>query len=122
MSGARARVVALGLGLCASSCITAEFNRNRELIAIEASSMSTLTVGEATLTECLAAFGAPLHVWEIDTGAALAWYWIDKSDWGVTLSVPAGDAVEASFSYGESSEDIDRCVSQVLKKKTSLLI
>lgn len=110
MSGARAWAVVLGLGLCASSCITTEFNRNRELIVIDADTLTDLNIGQATLTECLAELGAPLHVWEIDTGAALAWYWIDKSDWGVTLSVPAGDAVDASFSYGESSEDIEGLV------------
>ena len=72
--------------------------------------MQPLIVGESTLTECIAALGAPLHVWEIDTGACLAWYWIDKSDWGVTLAVTASDAISANLSYGESSEDIEGLV------------
>jgi hypothetical protein len=101
----------LALGSCFfASCISAEFNRNSELIPINPAAMQPLIVGESTLTECLAALGAPLHVWEIDTGACLAWYWIDKSDWGVTLAVPASDAISANLSYGESSEDIEGLV------------
>lgn len=107
----RSAALAAGLlALLSASCITTEFNRNRELLPIQRTAMEPLEVGSATLAECLATFGAPLRVWEIDTGAALAWYWIDKSDWGITFSVPAGDAVEASFSYGESNEDIEGLV------------
>lgn len=104
-------VPALALSSCLfASCLSAEFNRDRELIEIDSAAMQPLIVGESTLTECLAALGAPLHVWEIDTGACLAWYWIDKSDWGVTLAVPASDAISANLSYGESSEDIEGLV------------
>jgi len=101
---------ACALALFSASCITTEFNRNREQLPVQRTALDPLEVGTATLTECLATFGAPLQVWEIDTGAALAWYWIDKSDWGITFSVPAGDAVDASFSYGESNEDIEGLV------------
>lgn len=101
---------ACALVFLGASCITTEFNRNRELLPIQRTAMEPLEIGSATLAECLVTFGAPLRVWEIDTGAALAWYWIDKSDWGVTLSVPAGDAVDASISYGESNEDIEGLV------------
>lgn len=103
-------VLLLALALTATSCVTGEYNRTRELIEPAALAFDALEPGSDTLTEALQNLGAPLHVWEIESGAALAWYWIDSSSWGLTLSVPASDAVDASFSYGEANDSIEGVV------------
>jgi len=93
-----------------SSCLSANFNRSKELEALAEPALETLEIGESGLAACLDALGAPTRVWEVDGGAALAWYWVDRSDWGVTFSVPAGDAVSANLSYGDFAVDAEGAV------------
>jgi hypothetical protein len=85
--------------------LSANWNRSVKLEALAEPALESLEVGSSDLADCLSALGAPTRVWEVDGGAALAWHWVDRSDWGVTLSVPTGDAVSANLSYGTFDTD-----------------
>jgi len=68
-----------------------------------------LEPGEADLTSCLDALGAPLVVREHGAGAMLAWGWSRESLWGLTLSVPI-DATRASFTYQRATAGLEGLV------------
>lgn len=65
-----------------------------------------LRPGEANLTECLDALGAPLHVREHGDGAVLVWGWAREAGWGARVSVPV-EGRSASFSYESRSEGME---------------
>lgn len=93
-----------------TGCLSADFNRSRELEELAEPALESLEVGRADLEDCLAVLGAPSRVWAVDEGAALAWYWVDRSGWGVTFSVPTGDALNANLSYGDFAADAEGAV------------
>lgn len=102
------RTVSLGLAaltaFLAASCVTGDYDRFRRYEPIEDAAWTALEPGESDLAACLAALGAPMRVWEPRPGAlALAWVWVDRAGWGLSVSVPTGEAVDASFSYRDVS-------------------
>jgi len=87
-----------------ASCVTVDLDRFRRYEPVEDVAWANLVPGEADLSDCLEALGAPLRVWEPRPGAlALAWVWVDRADWGLSVAVPTGEAVDASFSYRDVS-------------------
>ena len=93
---------ALVAGL-AAGCVTADYDRFRRDTPLPDAAWSGLEPGRASLEDCLAALGAPKRVWEPRPGAlALAWTWSDREGWGLSVSVPAGDAADVSFSYRDA--------------------
>ena len=86
------------LGSCLSWTYV-HINRNEPL---RSEDINQLHPGSSKLSDCLAALGAPLMVWPMDHGLALAWGWQEQVDWGLDISVPLADYVDASLSYDSS--------------------
>lgn len=101
--------ILLASSLC-SSCLSATWNRSRDLEAIAGPSLDGLKPGEAKLEQCLQVLGAPTRVWEVEGGAAMAWHWVDLDNWGLSASVPTGSGVSANLSYNDISEDAQGAV------------
>ena len=104
------KLLALLVACLVSSCLSATWNRSRTLEALATPALDSLEVGHADLGECLEALGAPTRVWEVDRGTALAWHWVDRNNWGLTLSVPTGEAASANLSYGDIANDAEGAV------------
>ncbi len=86
--------------LVLSGCVTVDYDRFKRHEPLADEAWASLVPGESSLEDCLIELGAPLRVWEPRPGAlALAWVWVDRTDWGLSVSVPTGEAVDASFSY-----------------------
>jgi hypothetical protein len=93
---------ALGcLALCAG-CVQLTWERQSRNSPLPEDELVELAAG-ADLADCLAAFGAPLWVWEhVDDGrdsAALAYGWYDERALGLRVSVPVSDSYSASLDY-----------------------
>lgn len=96
----------LALALLCASCVTYDYDRFRRYKESEPTAYAELVPGESDLTDALEALGAPVRVWEPRPGAlALVWYWADRETEGVSVAVPTSEAVEASFSWRDTSED-----------------
>jgi len=63
--------------------------------------VTLLTVGKATLKDCLDALGAPLIVDEYGSGMVLYWGWTRQSGWDLSARVPVSESASASLSYGD---------------------
>jgi hypothetical protein len=92
--------VALPALLCAS-CITLSWERNSSYRSPAGEAVTQLTVGKATLKDCLDALGAPLIVDEYGPGMVLYWGWSRQSGWNLSGRVPVSESASASLSYGE---------------------
>jgi hypothetical protein len=88
------------LALCAG-CLQGDYNEDRIHQVVSPVHVETLQPGEARLQDVLALLGAPLYVVELDRGVALAFGWLDQSDWNVEAVVPVGDA-SMQFSYASA--------------------
>ena len=95
---------ALLVALLASSCLSGTYDRLRKHEVFSDSQLDSLAVGTADLEDCLAVLGAPTRVWEIEGGAALAWHWVNKRVWGVTLALPLDRGGSANLSYADLAE------------------
>jgi len=92
------------LALCAG-CLQGDYNEDRIHQVVSAVHVASLRPGEARLADVLALLGAPLYVVELDNGVALAFGWLDQSDWNVEAVVPVGDA-SMQFSYASADLQI----------------
>jgi len=92
------------LALCAG-CLQGDYNEDRIHQALAPVHVESLQPGETRLADVLALLGAPLFVVELDRGVALAFGWLDQSDWNVEAVVPVADA-SVQFSYASSDLQI----------------
>ena len=85
-----------------------------ERIRTRFDAFAALRPGEDTLETCLRALGAPVRVVEhrVDagrrSGVALAYYWLDSSSWGVSVSPPRSSGV--SYRFDSTGADLPGCV------------
>lgn len=94
----------LGAG---TSCITATWRRVSRYEPPDESSIDRLRPDEDALDDCLAAFGAPLWVWEWrGDGLAMAYGWLERRDWSVNASLPLTDYASVSFDYAAANEEM----------------
>jgi hypothetical protein len=97
-----ARVAALAALATASSCVTAEYEREIIFSRVSDEGVAHLVPGEHDLGRCLELLGAPNFVWERRGDAiALAYASYRDGGWGVGASVQVARGVSASFDYGE---------------------
>lgn len=94
------------LGLLCIGCVSGNYRRETRLSRPEGVRLTDLEPGVAELGECLERLGAPLHVWEVGTGAALAWAWLEESGWGVGFSAPLADNLNASADFQDDTSAI----------------
>lgn len=97
-------LVALGL-LCAG-CVSGNYRRETRLSRPDGVRPSDFEPGVTELGECLERLGAPLHVWEVGSGAALAWAWLEVSGWGVGFSAPLAKNFSASADFQDDSAEV----------------
>jgi len=94
---------ALVLVLLCAGCATFSWERESRNSPVPPEAIARLEAGKTGLGECLAAFGAPLWVWEnVEHGrpaATLAYGWFDVRDLGFSVSVPLTDNYSASYNY-----------------------
>ena len=103
----RARGLLLVLPLVLSGCLSLSWTRDRRQEPPPKGAIESLVPGQATLTDCLAALGAPLYLWEYKgNGAALAWGWADEDRKGLTFSIPVYDQSTVSLSYDDGREKL----------------
>lgn len=75
------------LALCAS-CVQAGYSVRFEDPPVSLAALASLRPGVDDLTSCLAALGAPHHVFEYrHDGMALLWHHLDSAGWGATVSM-----------------------------------
>jgi hypothetical protein len=93
-------LAALCLG---TSCLHFSWSREARYAPIAAAELERLEAERTDLTACLAAFGAPLWVWEQDpasgASAVLAYGWSDARDLGFRFNVPIGRVVSPYVDY-----------------------
>ena len=95
----------LALATVCAGCVSLNWQRESRSgpLQREAVARLALEAGRTELGECLAAFGAPLWVWEhVEHGrpaAALAYGWFDENDLGFSVSVPLTEHFSASYDY-----------------------
>ncbi len=84
-----------------SSCLSLNWSRGNLNEPIADATLAALQPGEANLTRCLAALGAPNLVWEYKVdGMAMAYAWFDSGGWGFRASYSFYDNTPgASLSY-----------------------
>ena len=100
-------LVALLISGGLSGCLSLNWSGGNLNEPITDATLSVLQPGEADLTRCLAALGAPNLVWEYKgDGMALAYAWFDTGAWGFRASFAFSDNTPgASFSY-DSAENL----------------
>jgi hypothetical protein len=99
------------LVLFCGGCVTGGYYRQQIFDPIQPARIAALETGKTTLAEVLAAFGAPIFVWEWKgDGAALAWGWSDAARWGFAVSVPVGDTSATAFSYDDLASELPGAV------------
>ena len=84
-----------------AGCLQGDYNVDRIHQLVAPIHVETLRPGEARLEDVLALLGAPLYVVELDRGIALAFGWLDQSDWNIEAVLPVGDA-SMQFSYASA--------------------
>ena len=94
---ARAFLLAVSLVPLASGCLSVTWRRDARFGEPPEGALASLRPGESDLGACLARLGAPLEVWEIPDGVALAYGWERERNLGVTLSVPIDRGLSASL-------------------------
>ena len=99
------------LVLLCSGCITGGYYRQQVFTPIAPAKIAALEPGNTTLGEVLAAFGAPIFVWEWKgDGAALAWGWSDNDRWGFAISVPIANRNATAYSFDKLASDLPGAV------------
>ena len=99
------------LVLFSGGCITGGYSRQQVFAPIVPAGITALEPGKTTLADVLAAFGAPIFVWEWKgDGAALAWGWSDSGRWGFAVSVPVGDTSATAYSFDKLANDLPGAV------------
>ena len=93
--------VAVGC-LALSGCLSLSWERKLHEVPLHSSAYAALEPGQATLQDCLSRLGAPLQVWELDSGRfALAYGWERNRELGFSVSVPVTQRQSANFDYDE---------------------
>ena len=96
-----------------ASCVRGRYRRVLWNEPVDPSAFAALRPGEDTLETCLRALGAPVRVVEhrVDagrrSGVALAYYWLDSSSWGDSVS-PRSSGV--SYRFDSTGADLPGCV------------
>lgn len=120
--------LALLLSLVASaSCVRGRYRRVLLNEPVDQAAFAALRPGEDTLETCMRALGAPVQVVEHRvgpgraSGVALAYYWLDSSSWGVSVSPPRSSGV--SYRFDSTGADLPGCVlwfdEQLLLERSS---
>lgn len=73
----------------------------------EPGTISALRPGEADLTDCLAALGAPILVQEHVGGIAIAYGWTRERSWSVSVDIPLASEVSGSAQYSALTTGLD---------------
>lgn len=97
-----ARALAAALAALAAGCLQGDYNRDRIHQSLWADDVASLRVGVDDLTAVLGRLGAPLHVRELGEGVALAYGWLDATNWNVEAQVPVGDGGSFQFTYADT--------------------
>lgn|GEM_PF-2053838 len=98
------RALIVSVALCASSCVSFQFQRDIVESEPRAVVVDGLLAGSTDLEDVLAALGAPIDVWEGANGnPVLAYGGLRSREWNVDVSVPVVDNGSASFSYTDTT-------------------
>lgn len=98
------RALALTLAALGGGCLQGDLNRDRVLQPLAESDVAGLRPQEDDLAVVLARLGAPLYVRELGDGIALAYGWLDTTNWNLEAQVPVGDAGSFQFTYNSTRE------------------
>lgn len=108
------RLVALLALAALSACVRGRYRRVRVNEPVDRAALAALRPGVDTLETCLRALGAPVQVVEQrvgadrESGVALAYYWLDATSWGVTVSPPRASGL--SYRFEATGADLPGCV------------
>ncbi len=92
-------VAGMALALTAG-CVSGRWSRVVEGRELSGPALAAeLTPGQADLSQCLAALGAPNYVEEQGAGMVLSWGWFRSTAWGFTASLPTRFGSSASFRF-----------------------
>jgi hypothetical protein len=80
-----------------SACLSVSWRRDARFGRLPEGALASMEPGETDLGTCLARLGAPLEVWEVLDGMALAYGWERERNVGLTLSVPIDRGLSASL-------------------------
>jgi hypothetical protein len=105
-------LAALTAAVFTASCLQVTWVRLRYEEAPPAAALERLEAGNADLTQCFEALGAPVDVWDLGDGrVALAWAFDDTWAWNVSVSAAVErSAPSASLRYGERWADVPSVV------------
>ena len=98
------RALALALAWLCSGCLQGDLNRDRVLQPLADHDVAGLRPLADDLTVVLERLGAPLFVRELGDGVALAYGWLDTTNWNLEAQVPVGDAGSMQFTYNSTNE------------------
>lgn len=95
------------VALASAGCVSFSFDRATVNLPPRKEALATLAPGTTTLTDALAALGAPILAWEWKgDGMALAWGWSHDAARGVTISIPIDQGNSASASYDDLTKHL----------------
>ncbi|MCR9243420.1 MAG: hypothetical protein NXI31_00205 [bacterium] len=104
-----ALLAAFAVAAVAPSCIG--YIRSRVNEPVPTQVLTSLRIGQDDLGACLAALGAPVHVFEYDgDGMVLLWSWQDIDDWSLDVSVPVTEFANAEFELDLTATERLGCV------------
>jgi hypothetical protein len=110
----RAGLLALAGLATLAACVRGRYRRVRVNEPVDREALAALRPGVDTLATCMRALGAPVRVVEhrVDAarvgGVALAYYWLDATAWGVTVSPPRARGL--SYEFDATGTDLPGCV------------
>lgn len=99
----------LTLVVCALACVTAgclqgDYDRSRVQQPLVPEDVAALRGGVDDLTTVLRSLGAPLNVIEVGDEVALAYGWLDETNWNLLAQVPVPDTGSFQVSYGQGRQ------------------
>jgi hypothetical protein len=101
----RSRVTLLVAAVLSASCVTGDYDKVRTFQAPPAGSYDDLVIGVTDVGQAMDALGAPVQVIEIGRGLALAWGWLETTEWNVAAAIPLGDA-NGRLSFTDTDEKV----------------
>jgi hypothetical protein len=105
-----ARSLAAALAAALGGCVTYQYSRVSLHEPIADGDLAALAEEAAELGACLRRLGAPLRVYELGSGVAIAYGWMDASAWGLDVSVSLREFVALQVSYDSAARLMEGAV------------
>ena len=93
-----------------TGCVQLNWDRVSFNEPISGDRLLELRPDQSDLGDCLRVLGAPHQVWENNGGVVLAWAWLDRAGWGLSVSYTFTRFVTASVNYADADTDINGVV------------